>query len=238
MHPPIAFLEPTPGVDPSVAVAPAAAAAPDALRPPAAEPVSPEQIALGLHALGAVKFGRFTLKSGALSPVYIDLRLLAGDPALLADAARAYAQVLRGLSFDRLAGIPLAGLPIATAVALEMGRPMVYPRPSVKQHGTGQTVEGPFVRGETAVVIDDLISSGLSKREAIAPLEAAGLKVKDVVVLIDRQGGGAEDLAGAGYRLHAVLTLSQVADTLKAAGHLDAATDAQLRRFLAGQPID
>lgn len=227
MHPPIAFVDPPSGTD--------ALAAP---RTAAAATVSPADIALGLHRLGAVKFGRFTLKSGAQSPVYIDLRLLAGDPALLADAARAYAQILRGLSFDRLAGIPLAGLPIATAVALEMGRPMVYPRPAVKQHGTGQTVEGPFAAGETAVVIDDLISSGLSKREAIAPLEAAGLKVRDVVVLIDRQGGGAQDLAAAGYRLHAVLTLGQVADTLRDAGLLDAATDAQLRRFLAGEPMD
>lgn len=246
MHPPIAFLDPL-----SPAPVGTAAAAGRTLDGPLADgassaavtaaptaapiaPPTPAQIAQALDALGAVKFGSFTLKSGASSPVYIDLRMLAGDPVLLAQVAKAYGSILDGLSFDRLAAIPLAGLPIGTAVALETGRPMVYPRPTVKQHGTGQSVEGPFAVGETVVVIDDLISSGLSKREAIAPLEAAGLKVRDVVVLIDRQGGGAADLAAAGYRLHAVLTLTEIVAHLHAAGRLDDAMRQTVLDFVAG----
>lgn len=234
MHPPIAFLDlpGTPGAEP---LPEAAALATDATMAAALSAApTPAQIAQALDDLGAVKFGSFTLKSGAASPVYIDLRMLAGDPVLLGQVARAYGAILDGLSFDRLAAIPLAGLPIGTAVALATDRPMVYPRPTVKQHGTGQSVEGPFQPGETVVVIDDLISSGLSKREAIAPLEAAGLEVRDVVVLIDREGGGAADLAAAGYRLHAVLTLTQIVGHLHAAGRLDDAMRRTVLDFVAG----
>jgi len=175
-------------------------------------------IAPRLHRLGAVQFGDFKLKSGARSPVYIDLRLLAADPALLADVARAYASLLEGLAFDVIAAIPYAGLPIGTAVALETGRPMVYPRREVKEYGTRRAVEGRFEEGQTAVVLDDLISSGESKIEAIEPLVAAGLSVADVVVLIDREGGGAEALQAAGYQLHSVLTLTEIAEDLAEAG--------------------
>lgn len=234
MHPPIAFLD-LPGTPGAEAPPEAAALATDATMAAALSAApTPAQIAQALDDLGAVKFGSFTLKSGATSPVYIDLRMLAGDPILLGQVARAYGYLLDGLSFDRLAAIPLAGLPIGTAVALATDRPMVYPRPTVKQHGTGQSVEGPFQPGETVVVIDDLISSGLSKREAIAPLEAAGLKVRDVVVLIDREGGGAADLAAAGYRLHAVLTLTQIVGHLHAAGRLDDAMRRTVLDFVAG----
>jgi uridine monophosphate synthetase len=173
-----------------------------------------------LYTLGAVQFGDFTLKDGSHSPVYLDLRLLVSDPAVLAYAAQAYARLLADLSFDRLAGIPYAGLPIGTAVALATGKPMIYPRREVKAYGTGKAVEGRFVLGETVVVIDDVISSGASKREAIQPLEAAGLVVRDVVVLVDRQGGGAADLAAAGYRLHTVTTLSDIARELHEQGQV------------------
>jgi uridine monophosphate synthetase len=186
-----------------------------------------------LFHLGAVQFGDFTLKSGAWSPVYLDLRLLVSDPPLLADAAQAYAGVLEPLTYDRIAAIPYAALPIGTAVALVTGKPMIYPRKEVKRYGTGRSIEGRFTPGETVVVIDDVISSGASKLEAIGPLEAAGLAVRDVVVLVDRQATGAADLAAGGYRLHSVLTLSQIADALGAAGLLTAAQVVAVRDYVA-----
>lgn len=199
-----------------------------------AVPPAHRALAQGLFHLGAVQFGDFKLKSGAWSPVYLDLRLLVSDPPLLAEAARAYATVLASLAYDRIAAIPYAALPIGTAVALATGRPMIYPRKEVKVYGTGRAIEGRFVAGETVVVVDDVISSGASKLEAIGPLEAAGLVVRDVVVLVDRQGTGAADLGAAGYTLHHVLTLTAIADVLGAAGLLDGRQVDLVREYVMG----
>jgi orotate phosphoribosyltransferase len=178
------------------------------------------QLADQLFDAECVKFGAFTLKSGLTSPIYVDLRLLASHPALLREVARGLAAIARELIFDRIAAIPLAGLPIGTALALEMDRPMIYPRPEVKEHGLRRAIEGEFAPGETALVVDDLITRGTSKLEAIEPLELAGLVVHDVLVLIDREQGGVEDLAQQGYRLHAVLKFSDILETLKESGRI------------------
>jgi uridine monophosphate synthetase len=188
----------------------------------------------GLHDAGCVRFGDFTLHSGAWSPVYVDLRMLVSQPALLADVAQVYAETMEGLAYDRIAGIPYAALPIATAVSLRLGQPMIYPRSEVKAHGTRRAVEGAYQPGERALVLDDLISSGGSKLEAIAALEAEGLVVQDVVVLIDREQGGREDLAGHGYRLHAALTLRELAQTLADDGRLGAEELARVLDYLDG----
>lgn len=191
------------------------------------------EIAQALVALGALQFGEFTLKSGASSPVYLDLRLLVSDPGTLRLAARAYAAVLQDLTFDRIAALPYAGLPIGTAVSLETGRPLVYPRKETKEYGTRRAVEGTFRAGETVVVIDDLISDGGSKLEALAPLTAAGLVVRDVVVLVDREGGGREALAAAGLRLHSVATLLEIVSALEGSGDLSAGDASRVREFVA-----
>ena len=85
-----------------------------------------------------MQFGSFTLKSGQTSPIYIDLRRTVSDAGLLRMVARAYERLLTPLTFDRLAAIPYAGLPIGTAVALEMNRSLIYPRREVKSYGTAQ----------------------------------------------------------------------------------------------------
>lgn len=179
-----------------------------------------QQLSDALFDAGCVKFGTFTLKSGLTSPIYIDLRLLVSHPSLLREVARAMAELAEALVFDRIAAIPYAGLPIGTAMALEMDRPLIYPRKEVKKHGTRQPIEGAFEPGETMLVIDDLITRGTSKIEAIEPLEAARLTVKDVLVLIDREQGGADDLAQRGYRLHAVLRLTDILNGLRESGRI------------------
>lgn len=162
-----------------------------------------------LHS-GCVKFGEFRLKSGMVSPIYFDLRLLASEPAILSRAAAAYRPLLTELQFERLAGLPYAGLPIATAIALGMGRPMVYPRKRVKSYGTQSEVEGRFQPGERVVLVDDLATTGGSKFEAIERLEREGLIVQAVAVLIDRESGAKDALRESGYDFRSVFTIKQL----------------------------
>src|SRR5688500_454009 len=167
-------------------------------------------LAVGLLEAGCIKFGDFTLKSGLQSPIYIDLRQIISHPKLLADIAQAYLPILSTLQFSRIAGLPYAAIPIATAISLAGNYPMIYPRKEVKIYGTKAEIEGEYHTGETVVVIDDLATTGGSKFEAIEKLTGAGLVVKDVVVLVDRQSGAKESLEKAGYSMHAVLTISQL----------------------------
>jgi uridine monophosphate synthetase len=196
-------------------------------------------IACDLFDIGCVKFGQFKLKSGLISPIYIDLRLLVSHPDVLRSVAKAMAGVILGtepsqasesgngrtqveIHFDRLAAIPYAGLPIGVAVALEIGRPLIYPRKEAKDYGTAKLIEGNFHSGEIVLLVDDLITKGTSKIESLKPLTDAGLLVKDVLVLIDREQGGRAELAMYGITLHAVLTLPQILEELVAAGRLTA----------------
>lgn len=198
---------------------------------PVQRPIS-DALAEGLLQAGCVRFGQFTLKSGLLSPIYIDLRQLASHPELLSEVARAYRPLLEELHFDRLAALPYAALPIGTAISLLGGWPMIYPRKEAKTYGTRADIEGEFEAGERVVVIDDLATTGGSKFEAIEKLAAAGLAVKDVVVLIDRQSGAAQALEQAGYHLHAVLTLTGLLDYWERNERIPAEQIQAVREFL------
>jgi orotate phosphoribosyltransferase len=195
-------------------------------------PTVEESVALTLFEIEAVRFGRFVLHSGRVSPIYLDLRLLVSHPEVLRRVARAYREKLEPLPFDRLAATPLAGLPIGTAVALEMNRPLIYPRRQVKTYGTGKEIEGHWQVGETAVVLDDLITSGDSLLETITSMKASGLRVRDAVVLIDREQGGRESLLEQGYQLHSVLTLSHLLAILESHDHITARQRANVLKAL------
>jgi uridine monophosphate synthetase len=199
---------------------------------PGALPPLLAPIADGLLDTGCIRFGQFTLKSGASSPIYIDLRQLVSYPGLLAQVAAAYMPILRGLSFDRLAAIPYAAIPIATAISLQSGWSLIYPRKEAKAYGTMSDIEGAFKPGEQVVLIDDLATTGGSKVEAIEKLNAAGLKVEDVVVLVNRQSGATGMLKQSGFRLHAVLSLSQLLDYWERSGKVLASEIATVRLFL------
>jgi uridine monophosphate synthetase len=185
-----------------------------------------ESLAMGLFEAGCLQFGRFRLKSGMISPIYLDLRLLVSDPAALWQTAGALAEIICGLpgpdgqptepklTFDRIAAIPYAAIPIGVALSLTIDRPMIYPRKEIKTYGTARPIEGRFFEGEKVLVVDDLITRGDSKLEAIEPLEKAGLVVEDILVVIDREQGGRDVLAEHGYRLNSILTMREMLDIL------------------------
>ena len=185
-----------------------------------------------LLSAGCIKFGEFTLKSGLKSPIYIDLRRIITYPKLLEQIGAAYLPLLNDLKFDRIAALPYAAIPIATAISLAGNYPMIYPRKEVKTYGTKAEIEGEYHAGETIVVIDDLATTGGSKFEAIEKLTGVGLIVKDVVVLVDRQSGAKESLAQAGYSMHAVLTIGQLLEYWKENGKVEKDKIEETRKFL------
>lgn len=191
-------------------------------------------LADGLLDAGCIKFGKFTLKSGLQSPIYIDLRQIITYPKLLAQVAQSYLPILSSLEFSRIAGLPYAAIPIATAISLAGDYPMIYPRKEVKTYGTKAEIEGEYHAGETIVVIDDLATTGGSKFEAIEKLTGVGLVIKDVVVLVDRQSGAKESLAQAGYSMHAVLTMGQLLEYWEESGKVAKDKIEETRKFLTG----
>ncbi len=180
-----------------------------------------DMLALELHRIGALKFGEFTLKSGLKSPFYIDMRLLVSAPEVLQLAAETLVETIAPLNYDRIAAIPYAALPIGVALSLRLQKPLIYTRKEKKEYGTGAMIEGIFNPGEHILLVDDLITRGDSKIEAIKPLHDAGLIITDIAVLLDRQSGGTEILAAQGYRLHTVLRMYELIDALQKEGRID-----------------
>lgn len=193
-----------------------------------------QEIALGLHEIGALKFGTFTLKSGLESPMYMDLRLFISHPEFMKKVAKVYAHLLESLKFDRLAGVAYAALPIAGAVSLEMNRPWIYMRKEglAKGYGLKKSIEGEYNKGDVIAVIDDLVTKGDSKVEVIGPFQDQGLVIKDFVVLIDYQKGASELLAKKGFSLHSFLSTREVIDILKDNNKIDDSKYQECIKFL------
>lgn len=194
-----------------------------------------------LLACGAVQFGAFRLKlhetrpDAPLSPIYVNLRVLRSYPDAMDAAVAALAELIRadGIACDRYADIPMAATPLVAVLSHVTRVPQITPR-EPKTHGLTGTIDGAFTPGETALVIDDLVTHADSKIEAIRVLEGNGLVVRDVAVLVDREQGGPQQLAAAGYALHAAVRLSQLLDHWRASGGLDEATYVRVVEYLRG----
>ena len=182
-----------------------------------------------LWQLDAIQFGDFTLGRTAVnSPVYINPRRIISSPKVLNRCARIIRQELETLlsmrnphihPFTLVCGVPFGGLHVATAFSLGSNTPMIYIHPP----GTDKSdvIEGAYVRGQTCLIIDDLITGGGSILQTASTLSEAGLVVRDAVTLIDRQEGGKQALKAAGINLISILTLEQIANYLMSAGHIE-----------------
>lgn len=173
-----------------------------------------EELILQLFDIGCLIFGEYVQASGATFSYYIDLRKIISNPQVFNQVLQAYSKIVETLEFDRIAGIPYGSLPTATGLALRLNHPMIFPRKEVKAHGTRRVIEGHFEVGEKILVIDDVLISGKSIVEGANKLESAGLIVKDMVVLIDHEGGVKDRIKAQGYNAYSVLTISEITETL------------------------
>lgn len=165
-----------------------------------------------LEECGALQFGNFTLASGAKSSYYIDIKKASTNPKVLKLIAQEMAERMKAdnLKPDRIAGVVLGSIPLAAALALETGIPYVMVRKEKKDHGTGKLVEGDLNPGEKVLVIEDVITTAGSSIQAIGILREAGAKIIGVLSVIDREGGGRENLAAEGVTLRSLVKGSEL----------------------------
>jgi len=183
------------------------------------------ELAKILHNIDALKFGLFKLTSGKVSPYYIDLRIVPSFPDAFRQICDFYGESITsqvGLkNFDRIAGVPIAGIPFASQIAYNLKKPFLYARKGVRLHGRQRRVEGILVSGDRVLLVDDLVTTGLTLKKAAKAVTAEGGIVKEAVALLDREEGGKEKLAKNGIQLHALLKISEVANTLYEIGAID-----------------
>lgn len=192
-----------------------------------------ERVLTGLIKTGCFRVGAFTLKSGKVSPFYIDLRRVGSDPGLLRDVGKAYATLARDLRYRRIAGIPLAGVPLATALCLQVDMPLVIPRMETKKHGTGNKIEGDYSTGEKVLLLDDLITTGGSKLAAAEILRKEGLLIDNLVVLIERGEQGRQDMEKAGITLSSFAHVNELLETCQRMDILNTVGREKIDAFLA-----
>jgi uridine monophosphate synthetase len=164
--------------------------------------------------IGCIKFGDFTLKSGHKSPIYIDLREIISYPNLLQDLAKIFVQKIN-TNHQLICGVPYAALPMATALSLYCQLPMIIKRKEAKKYGAKKLIEGKYSKGDRVIVIEDVITSGISLEETIQELEAEGLIIDKILVVLNREQGGLEKLQSKGYTVEALYSLSSMLMQLK-----------------------
>jgi uridine monophosphate synthetase len=157
---------------------------------------------------------------------------LVAHPALLGKIGHALAQRAESLVYDRIAGLPYAGLPIGVAMSLAANRPLIYPRKEAKEYGTGRLIEGDYVAGDRILLVDDVITSGSAKVEASAPLRAEQLIVEDILVIVDRRQRPLPMLDDSGMRVHSLVTVRALLHALAERGVLAAGEERRALDFL------
>ncbi len=190
-----------------------------------------ELFILKLHDIGAIKFGEFSLKSGLKSPFYFDLRDMISYPEILDGIADLIVENIKDLDFDYVTGIPYTALPIATLVADILDKPLIYARKEEKAYGTKNKIIGKFEKGGKCLVIDDLITTGESIIETAETFKKEGIKTVDFSVVIDRSNNAENLLKKFGYKLHSLMKLDEIADTLKKHNRISKQKAAEIKEY-------
>ena len=184
-----------------------------------------DEMANILFKIDAIKFGVFKLSSGKASPYYVDLRVIPSFPDAFREICDFYAEYITnqiGLkNFDRMAGVPLTGIVFASQVAYNLKKPFIYVRKGVRTHGRERRVEGILASGDRVLLIDDLVTTGLSLKKAVDAVRAEGGVVTEAVVFLDREERGKQLLEKNGIHLHALLKISEIANALFELGAID-----------------
>lgn len=185
-----------------------------------------------LYQIGAIQFGEYKLKSGEMTPIYINLRRIISYPAILKGVAAAMWDAVKECKFELICGVPYTALPIATCLSLSHDIPMIMRRRERKDYGTKQLIEGDFIAGQRCLIIEDVITSGASIIETAADLQDAGLKTLDCVVLIDREQGGRKNLETKNFGVHTILTLPEILNYLLASNFVSTEERFIIEQFL------
>lgn len=177
-----------------------------------------KEFATFLHQNGIIKFGDFTLASGKKSSYYIDLRLVPSYPhqfrTMIKHLQNNISESIGLNSFDSLVSVPTGGLIIASALAIEIVKPLIYVRSKPKDYGTSKSVEGQIYEGMKVVMIDDVATTGGSVVNAIKSLKEANIAIEDAYVIVNRMEGADEALKELGVKLHSVVNVMQITQAL------------------------
>ncbi|CEA12855.1 Orotate phosphoribosyltransferase [Methanobacterium formicicum] len=157
-----------------------------------------------------IKFGKFTLSSGRESDYYVDMKKAITDPQILYQVSKIISQLISDDDIDRVAGPALGAVPIATAVALHAGIPMLMIRKAQKDYGTSQLIEGELKTGDKVIVVEDVTTTGHSLLKAVRAVQDNGGVVERTFVVVDREEGAVEELKKQGITLEPLVSISEV----------------------------
>ena len=174
-----------------------------------------EKIAKALVDANVVKFGEFTLTSGNISPIYVDLRVIPSYPDSMATVTEELVNVVKKLKPDVVAGAETAGIPLATAISIKTKIPMIYVRKRPKSYGTNEQIEGVLKKDAKVILVDDMATNAFSKIKFIEGIKYSEGIVEDVLIILDREQGGVEALAKENVKLHSLITLKELLNYMK-----------------------
>lgn len=196
-------------------------------------------LALRLFDIEAFKFGDFKMKVGVNSPVYFDLRVIVSHPDLVQILSNLMATFMKShnLTFDHVCGVPYTALPLATVISVQEKIPMLIRRKEAKAYGTKKLIEGRFQPNDRCLIIEDVVTSGSSILETVNDLTEVGIKVTDVIVVVDREQGGMANIEEQGVKTHSLFSLSYLLNVLLEAGKINTARVESVNKYISSCQI-